>query len=490
MTMLLNRTLIAPLILAATAIIAGCATSGTDAPLKSSIPADANPARPVADFGASLRCMDNLLADFAVGRVTLDVTGVADQTSNAVHRERLIAALSNMSVRSRAIRVVADADRVGRSVDSPVFWLRGAVGSDEMQLSVISGFDSSIVPGVDAHNGLIRMREGSGSRTTTEIRTLGQRFELPPGTDESRALAEISAIELVGKLAKVPYWSCIGATDREDAVAAEIQDWFDGMVEHPAEIITYFQKQMRASGIYQGPISGTVNPEFKDAVARYREALGLSHEAKFSLDFFQAYLSADHREISGRLQAAAGAPAAPSPEVEVQPAPPVPTPASLPAEALAPPAERVATSAVVPTGPLAVHVVSANGARRFTKGEVVQFNVWPNREAHVYCYLQDEDHNIRLVFPNRFRRDSLVEADGGLQLPGAMGFEISMSGKGAQQALLCFASPRDIFGRLSARVAGRDLEPLAAHSLEEVRHAYATASGGELAADQFYLPPR
>jgi len=501
MTMLHNRTFIATFALAATAVAAGCATQGPEAPLKPYAPAATSTARPIADFGASLRCMDNLLADFAVARVTLSVSEVADQSRSAAHRERLVEALSSMAVRSRAVRVVADAGRTDRSNDPRAYGLRGAVGPDEDQLSVVYAADHTVVPGAAARNAVIRLREGSGARTTSEIQKLGQRFGLPAGADESRALAQISAIEIVGKLAKVPYWSCIGATDRDEAVAAEIQDWFDGMMEQPAEIIAWFQNQMHARGVYAGPVNGTVNPEFKEAIARYREALGLSREAKFSLDFFQAYLSADHGEVNGRLRAVTAV--ADEPARDAAPgrdALPAQIPADQAASAARIPAAAVpvahTTAAPVPVAQphaaeaFSLHVDAANGARRFARGESVQFNVRPSQDAHVYCYLQDENRKISLVFPNRFRRDSLVPAGSALQLPGAMGFEISMNEKGGQQALLCLASPRDVLARLSPRVAGRDLEPLPAQSLEEVRRAYVAASGGDLARDQFDLAPR
>jgi hypothetical protein len=78
---------------------------------------------------------------------------------------------------------------------------------------------------------------------------------------------ELAAIELVGRLARVPYWSCLGATDADAAVQSEITDWYDAMAANPAELIEYFQRQLRARKVYFGRTDGVVNEDFKEALA-------------------------------------------------------------------------------------------------------------------------------------------------------------------------------------------------------------------------------
>jgi peptidoglycan hydrolase-like protein with peptidoglycan-binding domain len=332
------------------------------------------------------------------------------------------------------------------------------------------------VPGIASRNQVILFKQGKGFDGDAEIRKFGINFSLSTGTNEGQAqalrtLVEMASIELFGRLAKVPYWTCLGATDEDPDVQAEIRDWYDAMVARPTEIIEYFQLQLRMRRVYDGPVDGVVNPQIKEAVARYREALGLSREPKLSQDFLRAYLKADHRQLEGKVQ-----PVPPAPVAEA-PAAPVPAAAAKPAAAAAP-------------GPLALRVATANDVRRFARGEAVQLTVRPNRDAHVYCFLQDENQRISRFFPNRFQKDSRVGAAQGVSLPGQMRFEIRMNPRGVQETVSCFATERDVLPDLPAGVAGGDFDPLPVGSLEQVRTLFVNATGGVLAQEYFHVQPK
>jgi hypothetical protein len=159
------------------------------------------------------------------------------------------------------------------------------------------------------------------------------------------------------------------------------------------------------------------------------------------------------------------------------PAAPVPAAAAKPAAAAAP-------------GPLALRVATANDVRRFARGEAVQLTVRPNRDAHVYCFLQDENQRISRFFPNRFQKDSRVGAVQGVSLPGQMRFEIRMNPRGVQETVSCFATERDVLPDLPAGVAGGDFDPLPVGSLEQVRTLFVNATGGVLAQEYFHVQPK
>jgi hypothetical protein len=270
---------------------------------------------------------------------------------------------------------------------------------------------------------------------------------------------------MFGRVARLPYWSCFGASAAEAQVTAEVQDWYDAMAARPAEIIGYFQQQLRTRGVYQGAIDGAVNPPFKAAVARYREALGLTPEPKLSLDFFQAYLAADHRELQARLPS------------------PAPVAAAI---SRASPGGAAGTA----PGPLAVRVAAVNDAQSFARGEAVQLTVRPSRDAFVYCFHQDENRRIARFFPNRWQRDSRVASSAGLQLPGPMRFEIVMNPRGVVETVSCFATERDVLAQLPAGMNGGDFAPLAVASLDQVRSAFAKLTGGAMAHESFQMRPR
>jgi hypothetical protein len=462
--------------LMAGALVAACATTEGEGPGGSVAAAPAASMPPSSAFGPALRCMDGLLLDHGVRDLSVIVEDLADpsqQKAQAGSKDMLVTAVSDMTQRSRAIRLVASNAEWGQTVAlmnqaqkrdpyavAPQFALRGMLRSLDggrtlgLDLTLLTTQDMSVVPGTATQNAAL-LKNGNA-----EFVKFGQAIVVPAGgvAHAQRALAELAAIELFGRLSKVPYWSCLGANADNPAVAAEIQDWYDAMAARPAEIVTYFQQQLRIRQVYDGPIDGTVSAGFKDAVVRTREALGLSHEPKLSLDLFKAYLGADIPGLQAKIRASTSAVAA------------------------------AATAA--PATPLTLRVASSADSRRLSRGEAVQLSIRPSRDAHVYCYLQDEKHQVTRFFPNRFQRDSRVQPATGLQLPGAMRFELAMNTRGVPETVACFATERDVLAELPPGVNGGDFQPLPVATLDQVRQAFVKASGGSLAHESLELRAR
>ncbi len=477
----------------AIAALTGCVSLGpgpapTEAPREAAAAEPAAASQALGDFAAARRCMDNLLLDHGARDLSVIVEDLVDPTrrAGAGTKDLLVSAVSDMTQRSRAIRIVASGKDWGRTLDhlaqapqplavQPQYALRGSVsGSDDagksgastlgLDLTLLTTQDMSVVPGTASHNAVTLPERGSGAAGRAEIRKFGMRFSLAAAGGDTqaqalRALVDLASIELFGRLAKVPYWTCLGATAADATVAAEIQDWYDAMAARPAEIVTYFQQQLRGRGVYDGPIDGAVNPSLKEAVARYREALGLTREPKLSVDFFKAYLGADHHGLVAKVP--------------------------VPAETFA-----VAAPAAAPVAPLALRIAAGSEARRFARGEAVQLTIRPSRDAHVYCYLQDENRKITRFFPNRFQRDSRVQPATGLQLPGAMRFEIVMNPRGVPETVSCFATERDVLTQLPAGVNAGDFAPLPVASLDQVHSAFVKVAGATLARDSFQIRPK
>jgi hypothetical protein len=497
--------------LAAALALAGCVATAPTA--SESQPRSAATAAPASAFSAALRCMDAILLDHGVRDLSVSVEPLADpaQRQGAGTRELLMLALSDMTQRSRAIRVVsADAPKGTGQRDihavAPQYVLRGSIrqiegapllrtaGADAnagatsvlgVDLALLNSQDMSLVPGTTSLNVLTARR--SSSALQVELRKFNATFNPTwSGADAPasamRSVVELASIELVGRLAKVPYWTCLGATDADEAVQAEIRDWYDTMAARPEEIIRYFQFQLRQRRAYDGAIDGTVNPAFKDAVARYREAMGQAREAKLSLEFFQAYLGADHRQVTAKL-------APPAPAYAAAPAQVPSAPALVPAQATSAPVQGapIQATALPARAPLNLRIGSINDARRFARGEAVQLTIRPNRDAHVYCFLQDEKRQVTRFFPNRWQRDSRVLPDTGLQLPGAMRFEIVMNPRGVQELVTCFATETDVLPSLPPNLNAADFHPLPVASIDQLRTAFARAAGGALAQDSFEI---
>jgi hypothetical protein len=101
-------------VLAASLALAGCSTLETkretvDQTNATRIGPEQAPFRSITGFSGALRCMDNMLIDYGVRDVSMLVEELSDNTKkiNAGTRDMLITAVSDMTRRSRAVRVVA-----------------------------------------------------------------------------------------------------------------------------------------------------------------------------------------------------------------------------------------------------------------------------------------------------------------------------------------------------------------------------------------------
>lgn len=493
------------------------------------------PFRAITNFSPALRCMDTAMIDFGVRDVSMLVEELADQTKkvNAGTRDMLISAVSDMTKRSRGIRLIAFGRDSGNLVGFyeaagsknpyatiPQFDIKGSISQfDEniakktaeagfaigeylsagyaksanatvlgIDLTVLDTADMSVVPGVTSRNAVIIYKQGSGLDADAQYKKFGINFSTTLSKSEGntqalRNLVELAAIELIGKLTRLPYWKCLGADAQGPEVRQEIQDWFDTLTG--PNTIAYFQYQLRLRGYYNGPVDGQPGDAFIAAVIAYRQALGLSAEAKLDLDFYAAYLNGDHHAIKAKAKVAGAEPVPPAeakPDKPSEPAAPTES-----AKPLQPAGPSEPAQPVPPRPALSLVVANLKGTDRFARGELINLTVTPTRDSHVYCYLQDETRAIQRFYPNRFRRDSFVKAGEALQLPGQMRFQLLANTQGVKETVACFASERDVFPDLPQAIAGQDFEKVPVASLEAVRDAFKQASKGVIAEGYFHV---
>ena len=268
-------------------------------------------------------------------------------------------------------------------------------------------------------------------------------------------------MELFGKLTKTPYWLCIGGTNKNEIVKNEISDWYSGMYSD-GEIVSYWQSQMRIRGVYAGEINGQNDPELITAITAYREAMGLEKSAVVDLNFFTAYLDANHYEVApkAREKLASYSKSAPLP--------------------------------VVATGPpIGLTVASVKGGNQFKRGERLFVKVTPSRNAYVYCFMQDENKQIARFFPNRFSKDALVAANRGIQLPNGKEFNIDVNTKGVQEQIICFATGKDVYADVVPVIGGGDIDvPTQVQTMAELRGAFEKVAGPTLGVGNFTVNVR
>ncbi len=486
----------------------------------------AAPTRSFTSFTPALRCMDNLMITYGVKGVAALVEDLHDATKkvNAGTRDMLISAVSDMTRRSGAVRLVTygadsanvigflkEAERKSAYLNVPDYGVRGSISQlDEnlarrtdnlglqigpvgggrsnmgsaqvlaVDLTIIRTEDLSVVPGVASRNSVVIVREGQGidanASGTWHSQGLSLNFERGleknEGTTQAlRSLIELASVELFGRLLKIPYWTCLGAEASNEAVASELTDWYYALYGSPGALVTYFQWQLKVRGAYDGEIDGEADESLRDAVSAYRRALGLDPAPRLDQEFFAAYLKADHVAAGASARAIlASAPRAPT---RLRPA--VPQPQAAPAQPAAPMPQPQSGD------PLVLTLASNSENWLFLRGEEIRLTLGVNRASHLACYSQDETGAVTRFYPNRFARSAQVQPGAALQIPGTMPFKLVANRKGQKERILCVASARDLLGDLPARVVGNDFDRLPVQSLDEVARAFESAPNAAVA---------
>jgi hypothetical protein len=450
------------------------------------------PFRTITNFTHALRCMDTLMIDYGIYDVSMLVEDIRDTTDKvkAGAKDMLISAVSEMTRRSHAIRLIAFGSDSGNLVSFlasanetspyavvPQYDIRGSISQLDksiaakdasaginiekvgiggaktanasvlaLDLAVMSTRDYSVIPGVVSKNTIVIFKEGKGLDADATIGKFGVNFSMNLTRSEGdaqalRNLVELASVELIGKLTKTPYWRCLGIDPQHVEIQNEIYDWYYNLAADQ-QIVAYFQTQLANRGYYRGALDGQYNAELTDAVNIYQRALGMEADGNIDRDLFDALLN--------------------------QPVPPKPR---------AP--QQTVPAAVAEAADVDIRFLGGSGDD-LRPGQTYRLAVAPTRDAYVFCYFEADDGSVQRFFPNRFVQDSLVRRAEPLQIPGSMPFKLYASRQGSTERLACFTSPRPLMQRLPASVKGTDFEKLPVRSLGDVQTAFENLVGSDL----------
>ncbi len=464
---------------------------------------DANKARPqrnVTSFDPGLRCMDDMLLRFGTRDVSVMLEEIPDKTgrSGAGTRDMMVSAVSDMTRRSRALKLVAfgvDSQNIVGFLATlqrqnqfglvPQYDIRGALSqfdtdvqtqqggisvslasllgfksTRETSVSVL-GFDASVVQtsdltllnGVSSKNSMAIVRDGKRGDGSATIQKIGIDFNTSITRQDGAAqavrnLVELASIELVGKLTKVPYWSCLGMPPDSEEVAREIEDWFVAL-RSPRDMNAFLQEQLRNRRFYDGPADGRPSDALRQAIGAYGKSLGVRGDGQVDLAYFKAFV----------LQDAPPPPEEPFSVADLQP------------EKLGDLRVRALTSEARQNGTLEIEVSSTVG-------------------AYVYCYTQSADGKIQRFFPNRFARDPRIEADIALQLPGKQPFALRANATGDAHRIACLSASREIYNDVPPKLRWPDFSDIGFTSFEDVRQAFANAAKTPINIAEVTIPLR
>ncbi|MBX9634785.1 MAG: peptidoglycan-binding protein, partial [Magnetospirillum sp.] len=314
------------------------------------------PARTVSSFSEALRCMDDLLWTHGKRDIYITSNGIPDETGRLLGgtKEMVITSVSRMSDKSNAFSFV-DFEPALDSVNAlywmvgvrpefraPSYYIRGAVTqldenvlseaanagislpkvdlsvSQDQIVSVIS-VDLSvgelttrrILPGVTASNSIAVVQSGRGADAGGIINKAGLSFRSEGMHQALRTLVELSTIEVLGKLTRVPYWQCLGIEQTNPAFMSQSRDWFDEM--SVAERQVYALRMLQADGYM--PASGG---DAAAALGRWQADHDLIASGRMDFDTYQRMLSSPTAKAMPQTKSAITAtPAPPPPEVTV-----------------------------------------------------------------------------------------------------------------------------------------------------------------------------
>lgn len=495
-------------------------------------PSAGPPRANVTGFAPALRCMDTQFRTFGVKNVSVIIEDIPDQTKkvNVGGREMFVSATSQMTRSSRAIRLIPyDGNRrvfqdlfKGQDdiASKAAFAIQGSISQfDESLLRkqrdggiclgvlCIGGADSdsfsgmsvdmsvlnvrddlTLVPGAISKNFVLIRKSGKGADADLNYKKFGINFNFVASQSDGqgqalRNLVELSAIELFGRLMKIPYWSCLGVPNSDEGVAAEIEDWWDMLQSDVPSLVSYLQIQMQTRGLYKGEIDGIIADELERAVRAYKVAMGQKDDLSLDLDFFRAYLLANHTDLQPKALAKLKAiNEAEGPIVAAAPAPATPAPAAAAAPAAAPAPTQVAiaqpaTKAQSPAAPAAAAAraaIAVQGTKGpqylYKRGESLDVEVAVNGNGFLYCFLIDDNKTVSQFFPNPVQPAAAVTAGSRLLFPGRFPFQLLASTKGATETVACFNSNKDLGPTVTLPASVRDLNGL--------QQAMAQRSGG------------
>ena len=261
----------------------------------------------------------------------------------------------------------------------------------------------------------------------------------------TRTLVELNAIEILGKLAEVPYWRCLSIEQTHPEVLAEAQSWFDAMSE--IERVTFAQRALASKGNYTAAVNGIYDDTTKSAVSRYQAENGLIANGRIDFQLYQSLINED-LALGRRPQ----------------------------------PFEPVTEQASVPT-PLVIRLTTPRGsAPVYAVNEVLEMSLSATQDSYVYCYYRDDEAQIARIFPNRFSPDPYVVAGRSVPLlTKSSPFAIEFEAAGSREEVLCIASRDERGLQVSDALKTEDLTPIPVGSLEEIAASFKRTGADEYA---------
>lgn len=444
----------------------------------------------ITSFTPALKCMDNLFASYGKRDIIITSAGLPDATGKitAGTKDMMISTISKMSIKSRAFRFVdfdpnqVDVERLHSLIGItdqfmiPNYYIRGAitqldagVASDRigggiamanlalginkdqmvsmasMDLNIGDMVSRQILPGMNATNSIAIVRRGQGADVDAKIGKVGVFFNMSmdrsEGTHASiRTLVELSLIEVLGKLAQVPYWKCLEIPQTNPQMQSQARDWYDTM--KPKERVLLVQRSLIGGGYMGGRPTGRVDRSTRTAIGRYQAENQLIANGRITFDLYYSLLGQ-----------------------------------KLVLASYSPPGGKGKKGVIrkkINLSPVKLSLSSNKGAKPvYRVGEKLVVKVNLKEGAHVYCYYQDAGKTVARIFPNRFSPDSYIAPREKISIPDEYSsFELVMEKPGNAERIDCLASRREVGLSLPRELQIDDLTPIRGKTMKDIVAIY------------------
>ena len=267
-----------------------------------------------------------------------------------------------------------------------------------------------------------------------------------------RDLIQLGTIELLGRIAKVPYEQCLKPESVSPGAVVAAETQFEGMSEEERVRFTQHRLQvlndatsLRPAPYYGGAATGRMDAATRDAIARYRRQASLVGNAEIDLDLFRSLQNQAVTKV-------------PSP------------PARIAADSRGVPALQFVTDQGQPLGDKVAYPV----------GSVLRFGIKVDRDAHVHCFLRNQENRVYRVFPTADQPNGQVAANCVTVVPAPEAVRQIHLDAPSIEEIGCIASARLMRAglQLPLTTMGASQVP-GASSLQEVLDRYQKESGGE-----------
>ncbi len=303
-----------------------------------------------------------------------------------------------------------------------------------------------VVSGLTTKNSIAVVRSSTGADLSGHVSALGAHFNVSLDRTEGlhqavRILIQLGTVELLGRLAGVPYQQCLSGETVQANAVGKAQDAFDDMdadvrVRFVQQHLSMLADQGRPGHppYYTGPVNGVEDTATRQAIARYQRNAGLIASGQVDLDL---YRSLQHR--------VADAPTTPVP----------PPPVSTPHLTL----QAVPGASVKPGTTLAV-------------------NLSVDRDAHVQCFLQNDKQEIFRIFPTAEQPDDLLTAGTTVTAPSLSSPRQIVMDTLGQEHIGCVVSDGILKAGEAWPIGPLGSAPVSATSLHALSDQYRRAAAG------------